>query len=97
MQQEQVAEHAVHHEGHGCHQAVSAVQSHRLRADGIEAVADDGGRRTDADQFVEQHRVVIVEHPPVAPRILFKRLQLGAPFGKAEEQRDHQTAEQQPV
>ena len=56
----------------------------RFRAHRIQAVADNGAGRANADQEVEQDRIVVIEHPAMAAATTLQRVEFGAPLGETE-------------
>ena len=97
VQQVDVAEHAVHHERHGVDQVGRAVDAYGVGIHGVQAVAQDHAGGGDAYHLVQQHRAVMFQHFAMGRLVFGQRNNFRAPLGKAEKQRHHQAAQQQPL
>jgi hypothetical protein len=97
MQLPQVAQHAVKHEGHAGDQAARAVQGNGLGADGVQRVGNHRAGRSDADELVEHGRRVMFQHAAMPGAVGLQGVELGTTLGEAEEQGQHQAAQQQPL
>ena len=97
MHQIKIAEDAVEREGQRQHQAVCSELLHRLRADRVERIGDDRGRRHDRDHLVEQVRAVFLQDPAMAGRAVCEQHQFVPPLAEREEQRAENRQHVQPV
>ena len=73
------------------------MDTHGFGAHRVQGIADDDTAGADGDHAIEDGRAVIGQHLALVTASGLQCTQFGAALGKAQEHRQHQAAQQQPL
>src|SRR6266480_249244 len=97
VQRIDVAKDSVDYKWHRIDQRLGVMSLHSRRTHRVQTVGENYTGRGHDYHMVQEHRLIVAQHPAMGWALVIHGIELGSPFRKAQEQRHHETAKQKPL